>query len=285
MKSSYDNNSNTTASSLPAGFGISNSSSTNNNSSEYYRQVHRILVERVPELNSTFTPTPMAYDRWRRPDETVDDGQPCFLARDDDDDNNHDNHDATTTTTPPRKPDYIFVAKPSNRKVLQPGYYHLRTAEAHKEVYRRFCAQPRRNARRLQQQSRGTTTMNPRFTDRYDKDDDDQSIYTTTTAATGPYDKVDHEELQSSYLNIPTTAKLTTTTARNDVRRDERYYYKEAKRILWNRTWAEEPDDLLAQRMALVNTQSQGSVNTSWAKAARMPVLVGSLLVGLGGAR
>lgn len=237
----------------------------------YYERVHRLMVERVPELQSTFTPTPMAYDRWRRPNETLDNGQLCFLPVDD-----------NTSKEPPQKLDYIYVAKPSsvNRKedALRPGYYHLRTAEAHKEVYRRFCAQPQpaRTRRRQQQRQRGRRQG-------HNSSKMDESIHTVITSP-------DDEDVSTKTNTNNKTALdqvrgiSNTSNLEEDVKnlKDVHYYYQEAKRILYNRTWTEEPDDMLAQRMALFHTQSHGSVVTKFAQSARMPVLVSSLLLSLG---
>jgi hypothetical protein len=91
------------------------------NSSQFHRDMNRVMIEVVPELNSEWALTPMAYDRWRRPDEVVDNGDPCFIE--------------SAQDKGPKK-DYIYMAE---RKDLKPGYYHLRTQEAYVEVYYRFC--------------------------------------------------------------------------------------------------------------------------------------------------
>ena len=237
----------------------------------------------------------MAYDRWRLPHETVDNGQACFVPLGDDDRGlpvlveEQDAQTADTVNTqnksrtkkfpsaPPLKMDYIYVAKPTKSKEkLQPGYYHMRTEEAHNEVYRRFLALPKPSRRpkqaSKQQQQRGRTKSKS-----IDDDDDTQSIRTTTTSIFRP-----DEDEESIVLEADNSDKKSSN-AESDYHINELYYYKEAKRILYNRTWTEEPDDVLAQRMALLNSQSQGSATKKWTHATYMPVIVGSVLVSLGG--
>lgn len=95
------------------------------NQSQYHADMNRAMVELVPELDSQWATAPMAYSRWRRPDETLDNGDPCFIPYE----------PADRKQEVPRKQDYIYMKK---RKDLEAGYYHLRTQEAYVEVFYRL---------------------------------------------------------------------------------------------------------------------------------------------------
>jgi len=83
--------------------------------------MNRIMIELIPELDSEWATAPMAFGRWRRPDETIDNGDPCYIA--------------SAKDTGFRQ-NYIYMKR---RKDLPAGYYHLRTQEAYVEVYWRLC--------------------------------------------------------------------------------------------------------------------------------------------------
>lgn len=171
-------------------------------------RVNRAMTASLPELDSAFSLCPMAYDKWREPHETVDNGDPCFIP---------------CTTDMGRKQDYIYVPRPRDKSHPKPGYYHFQTQEAHVEAYHRWVALP-----------------------------------------------------------TPRRPGLTLSKSQKKEMRQERKTYFEVKRVLLNRTWCPEPDDLQAARLALVNTQSAGSTKKAAAHSTLLPALTSSLLLSIG---
>ena len=171
-------------------------------------RVNRAMTDSLPELDSSFSLCPMAFDNWRQPHETVDNGDPCFIS---------------SKIDTGRKQDYIYVPKPRDKSHPNPGYYHFRTQEAHVEAYHRWLALP-----------------------------------------------------------TPRRPGIGLSKAEKSLKRRQREIYFEVKRVLFNRTWCPEPDDLQAARLALVNTQSAGSTKKAAAHSTLLPALTTSLLLGIG---
>ena len=182
---------------------------TNTGKKETYNdRVNRAMTAALPELESSFSLCPMAFDNWRQPHETVDNGDPCFIP---------------STEDLGRKQDYIYVPRPRDKSHPTPGYYHFRTQEAHVEAYHRWLAVP-----------------------------------------------------------TPRRPAIGLSKAEKAQQRQERQTYFDVKRVLLNRTWCPEPDDLQAARLALVNTQSAGSTKKAAAHSTLVPALTTSLLLSLG---
>mmetsp|Transcript_8773 Transcript_8773/g.16740 ORF Transcript_8773/g.16740 Transcript_8773/m.16740 type:complete len:179 (-) Transcript_8773:29-565(-) len=84
------------------------------------------MVRMIPELDSTYGLTPMQYRAWKKPEDTLDNGDPCFIASMDDQG---------------MKKDYIYAPKTRVMKDEDVGYYHLLTQEGQFIAYRRLIAQ------------------------------------------------------------------------------------------------------------------------------------------------
>lgn len=84
----------------------------------YQEELNRLLIQLIPELDgSELAQTPMKLNRWYKPSEKLDNGEPCYIE--------------AVEPGPPR-PNYIWMPQ---RKDLPAGYYHLRTQEAYIQVY------------------------------------------------------------------------------------------------------------------------------------------------------
>ncbi|CAB9509797.1 expressed unknown protein [Seminavis robusta] len=84
------------------------------------QELNEFMKKLIPELDSEYAVTPMERGKWRMPEESSDDGTPCYIAA------------LKPTGT---MPDYIWMPK---RKDLPAGYYHFYTQEAYIEVYHRL---------------------------------------------------------------------------------------------------------------------------------------------------
>ena len=85
---------------------------------EIQTQMNNKLAELIPEIgHNAFVQTPMAHNKWSDPSDTLDNGDPCFIAAE-------ARHEKDI-------PNYIWMPK---CKDLAAGYYHLRTQEAYIQI-------------------------------------------------------------------------------------------------------------------------------------------------------
>lgn len=86
---------------------------------ELHKKMNEKMGQLLPELeNNQLILTPMARNKWFKPTDTLDTGEPCFIPA---------ASDIKTGVS-----DYVWMPK---RKELPAGYYHLRTQEAYIQLY------------------------------------------------------------------------------------------------------------------------------------------------------
>jgi len=119
------------------------------------------MTEMVPETDSEYASAPMmTMGKWRKPSDTTEDGQPCFIMYYGELSGIHDI---------PTKTDYIWIPSGVHKELLA-GYYHLSTKEANCEVLRRVLLKD--NERRA---SARANALKLKFRSKDQKEDDKMS--------------------------------------------------------------------------------------------------------------
>lgn len=183
-------------------------------------------------------PHPWSMAPWKSPQDTLDDGTPCFIP-------------TTTTTTSssssssdvqnntderPIREDYIWMPQ---QKDLPAGYYHLRTQESYIRIYK------------LVRDRRTKTGMGSfLFSRNKNKNIKDDATTTTTSSS---------------------TAIITTNDRQR--KKDLTKLDRQIQELMFNRLISETPNDVHAARMRLMFAQAGGDKKTRFGKAAYLPTL------------
>jgi len=91
--------------------------------SEVHETLNLKMALMIPELDSDYALTPLQFQFWKKPEDKMDNGDPCFIA------SAQDNG---------MKKNYIYAPKARGMKDEDVGYYHLLTQEAQIIAYRRL---------------------------------------------------------------------------------------------------------------------------------------------------
>ena len=79
---------------------------------QVHDSLNAAMVLMIPELDSDYALTPMQYRKWKKPEDTLDNGNFCFIA---------------SMENQGMKKDYIYAPQVPETKDEYVGYYHLLT--------------------------------------------------------------------------------------------------------------------------------------------------------------
>jgi hypothetical protein len=167
--------------------------------SHVHDSLNEKMISMIPEMDSEYALTPLQYRAWKKPEDTLDHGEPCFIA---------------SMKDEGIKKDYIYSGKFRGMKDKDVGYYHLLTQEGQFIAYRRLVIQ-------------------------------------------GP----------SFWSRCCSCGKRHTD-------------FYQVRRLLYNRTICDEPDDLVAARMRLVGAQSGADAGSRFGNSTYLPLLTSLFLIG-----